>query len=256
MIAFRRKWLLAVLALPMAMMLLLPGVVWGGLWVGVEAGPTYHSNVDVVEGAYWAQEKTYENVKFDVNFLGGLTVGYDFSAEGFLGRAWPSWMKYFSLALDATYEDVSFGHQWVTVAVQGNNNIPFRKVQGITRSCSISMFTITPMIIGKYGFLPSAEIPFGRLQPYVGFGPGVVISNPKVNGLTDEERNKVDLSLMAEGGLRFMLLRNVSLDAALRYRTIPTKFGNSFHSPGNDAKVNIDWYPDLFNAMLRLSYHF
>jgi len=256
MIAFKGKWLLAILAMPMAAMLLLPRVVWGGMCVGVQAGLNYTFNTNILQREDLEVQRNYENVKFDVNFLGGLTVGYDFVNEGFWGRAWPDSMKYFSLVLDSTYENISFQHQWVTVALQGTPSSPYQRVSKLSPSGNISMFSLTPMIIVKYGFIPNAEIPFGRLQPYVGVGAGIVISNPEVSGLTTLERNKVDMSLVVEGGLRYMLLRNVSLDAAFRYRVIPTWFGNSYNAPGDTKKINLDFNPELYSAILRVSYHF
>jgi len=256
MITFKRKWLLAVLALPMVAMLMLPEMGWGGMWLGVQAGPGYNPSKDIVQRTELDFGRTYENVKFDHSFLGGLTLGYDFVNEGFLGSTWPSWMKYFSLVLDSTYENISFQHQLVTVAVQGNLAIPPQRLLDVSPSGNISMLSLAPMIIGKYGFIPNAEIPFGRLQPYLGVGAGILISNPEISGLTTEERNKLDMSVLVEGGLRYMLLRNVSLDAALRYRMIVTNFGNSFSAPGNTQKIDLDWDPEFFNAILRLSYHF
>jgi len=35
--------------------------------------------------------------------IGGATIGYDFVNAGFGGRAWPDWMRYFSFAMDYTY---------------------------------------------------------------------------------------------------------------------------------------------------------
>jgi opacity protein-like surface antigen len=257
MIAFKRKLFLAVLALPMAAMLLLPGMVWGGMWVGLQAGLNYIPNTNIVEKPFLEEQRTYENVKFDVNFLGGLTVGYDFVNEGFLYRAWPDWMKYFSLVLDSTYENISFQHQRVTVAVLGNGfSTTYRRVLELSPGGKISMFYLTPMIIGKYGFIPNAEIPFGQLQPYLGVGAGIVISNPEVSGLTTRVRNKLDVSLAVESGLRYMLLRNVSLDAAFRYRIIPSQFGNSYNATGDTEKIDLDFNPKLYGAILRVSYHF
>ncbi len=237
MIVLKEKCLLAVLVLPIAAMLLLPEVVCGGIWAGVQVGPGYIRDTNIVQRTDLENERTYENIKFDINFLGGLTVGYDFVNEGFLGRAWPTWMKHFSLVLDSTYENVSFQHQLVTVVVKGNLVTPHQSFSGFSPSGTISMFSLTPMIIGKCGFIPSAEIPFGRLQPYVGVGAGILISNPEISGLTTMERNKLDMSVVVESGLRYMLLRNVSLDAAFRYRMVPTSFGNSYTAPEITARL-------------------
>lgn len=259
MMAISRNWLMAILVMPMAVMLLFPGAVWGGLWIGAQGGPRYIPNADMVQRTSWNFEKTYENVKFDVNVTGGLTVGYDFINQGFLGRDWPFWMKYFGVMLDVTYENLSFDQQVVMVREQRNlyhldtgpKNYPAYISGG-----SSSMVAFSPMVSLKYGFLPNAENPFGRLQPYVGVGPGFVISNPEINGWATEEKNKLDVALVVETGLRYMIFRNVSLDAAFRYRTILTKFGNSYYVPGVSGVIDLDWDPHLFNALFRLSYHF
>jgi outer membrane protein W len=259
MMAISRKWLLAILTMPIMVMFMLPGVGWGGLWMGVQGGPRYIPNTDMVQRTSWNFEKTYENVKLDVNVTGGLTLGYDFINQGFLGRDWPFWMKYFGVMLDVTYENLSFDQQVVMVREQRNlyhldtgpKNYPAYIPGG-----SSTMVVFSPMISLKYGFLPNAENPFGRLQPYVGVGPGFVISNPEVNGWATEEKNKLDVALVMETGLRYMIFRNVSLDAAFRYRTILTKFGNSYYIPGVSGVVDLDWDPHLFNAVFRLSYHF
>jgi outer membrane protein W len=168
-------------------------------------------------------------------------------------------MKYFGVMLDVTYENLSFDQQVVMVREQRNlyhldtgpKNYPAYIPGG-----SSSMVVFSPMVSLKYGFLPNAENPFGRLQPYVGVGPGFVISTPEINGWGTEEKNKLDVALVLETGLRYMIFRNVSLDAAFRYRTILTKFGNSYYVPGISGVIDLDWDPHLFNAVFRLSYHF
>jgi len=237
---------LAVLCLQMAAVLLLPGAARGGIWLGAQAGLHYIPDTNIVQKESPGFQRTYENVTFDTNFSGGLTLGYDFVNKGFGGNVWPDWMKHVSLVLDLTYEDIGFKHQWVNTGSGVE----------LTPCGNVRMFTITPMIIGKYGFIPDAEMPFGRLQPYVGFGPGVIISNSDVSGLTVRGSNKVDMALVVESGLRYMLSRNVSLDAAFRYRTITTEFGHSYDAPGADEKIDLDFDPKLYSVIFRVAYHF
>ncbi len=253
----KREWLLTVLALWMVTGLLSPGVAWGGVWAGVQGGWTYMASSNIDERGDYDFQKTYENVKFDSGFFGGVTVGYDFVREGALGRAWPGWMKHVSLVLDATYENVRFQRQAVTVAVKGNYVDHPHYESGISPGGSISMIHITPMLVGRYGVFTSAEVPSGRVQPFLGVGAGVVISNLDLDNMDNQEKNKVDMSVLFEGGLRFMLLRNVSIDAAVRYRLIPTQFGTTAFHSGEYRKINIDIdNPRFINALLRLSYHF
>jgi len=236
----------AVLCLQVAAVLLLPGAAQGGMWLGAQAGTNYIPNTNIVQKESPGLQRTYEDVAFDANFSGGLTLGYDFVNKGFGGNVWPDWMKYLSLVLDLTYEDIGFKHQWVKTGSGVE----------LTPCGNVRMLTITPMIIGKYGFMPNAEMPFGRLQPYVGLGPGLIISNPEVSGLIVRGSNKVDMTLVFESGLRYMLLRNVSLDAAFRYRTINTEFGHSYDALGADGKIDLDFDPKLYSFIFRVAYHF
>lgn len=85
----KRKCLLTVLVLSIAAGFLSPATVWGGVWVGVQGGLKYTSSSNIDYRSDIDLEKTYEGVKFDSHFLGGMMLGYDFVQEGALGRAWP-----------------------------------------------------------------------------------------------------------------------------------------------------------------------
>jgi opacity protein-like surface antigen len=64
-------------------------------------------------------------------------------------------------------------------------------------------WTTALRIMGRYGFLPDSEVPFGRLQPYVGIGPGVEL----VLGEDDTAKN---FAIEVSAGLKYMILKNFS----------------------------------------------
>jgi opacity protein-like surface antigen len=58
-------------------------------------------------------------------------------------------------------------------------------------------------LVGRYGFLPDQEVPFGRLQPYVGVGPAFIILYEEV----DSAKN-FGIDVMA--GVRYMFTKHIS----------------------------------------------
>jgi hypothetical protein len=113
-------------------------------------------------------------------FVGGLKIGTWFVKEGFLGFNYPDWMKYFGFYLDLSYHRLN---------IRGPVNVEeYDVVGGITtldsedtRSGTIKadgrVVTLAFMFAARYGFFPTPEVPFGRLQPYVGVGPAILITS-------------------------------------------------------------------------------
>lgn len=79
------------------------------------------------------------------------------------------------------------------------------------------------MFAGRLGFMPDREVLFGRLQPYVAVGPGILLTSqePKLevgDVIQPRSNSDVNVALVADCGIRYMVLSNVFLDVFFRYR--------------------------------------
>jgi opacity protein-like surface antigen len=216
------------LALALALVML-PAAAQAKMWVGAQLGANFVASTDVtVTGV-----GTFSNATVEPSVIAGLTIGYDFVREGFLGYNYPDWMKYFSFATDFTFNRLDFRQQ-------------FRPPLGVFPLSEGTQAVWSFLFMFKYGFLPDSDVPFGRLQPYIAVGPGIAFStlSPAPVGSSDS----TDIVLVTEAGLRYMALKNVSLDAAFRYR---------YSSPSYSfTGFNVEFDANQFSALFRVSYHF
>ena len=226
----------------MTTLLALPGAVRAAMWVGGELGPNF-----TLDSTFKVNGANLSTTSFAHTVIGGLTVGYDFVDSGFLGYHWPGWMKYFSFAMDFTYNRFN-----VTSRDQGlGYYIPYAShVDGYEA-------VLTFLFIGHYGFYPDSEVPSGRIVPYLGVGPAIMFSgldfgsvrrlNVVGNGLG--QASSTNIALVVEPGIRFMALKNVSIDTAMRYRFAAPSYEFSGYTVKTDALHQ-------FALLIRANYHF
>jgi hypothetical protein len=108
-------------------------------------------------------------------------------------------------------------------------------------------------IMGRYGFLPDTEVPFGRLQPYVGIGPGLEL----VCGDNDTAKN---IGLEVSAGLKYMILKNFStfVEYKFSYQFAVEISPRMFNVNGVNEPVSGKYTFDYARHMVvvGLAYHF
>jgi spore coat protein U-like protein len=214
--------------------------------------------------------------------LGGLKLGTWFVHEGFAGYSgYPDWMKYFGF-----YTDLSFQTLELRANLNGTNTLKFTlsnddpNLVGLNGGQFLgdgSILTWAFMFAGRYGFFPDAEVPFGRLQPYVAVGPAIMFSSleakcttawapgsvgfgssaSNINGGT---QGAVNIALEAESGIRYMCTKNISVDLSFKYRYAQPSYTYSGVDAGfvsaNPATFKLNPVYSLFSGQLGVAYHF
>jgi opacity protein-like surface antigen len=130
---------------------------------------------------------TVKKVGLDPGVVGGLKFGYFTHSCPWVG-----------VEMETNYTRHTLYDQQVNISpsVRGAS-------RGDTVTGSWFVWNSSIKLMGRYGFFPDSEVPFGRLQPYVGIGPGFEV----IYGKDDAAKN---FSLEVEAGLRYMMLKNVS----------------------------------------------
>jgi outer membrane protein W len=173
-----------------------PGGWYVGLYSGVSFVPSTDWHYKTPDRSYNAQTPyptTAESIGFNASPVVGLKVGYYFHK-----------VPNFGLEGDFFYSRPSLHEQTVTLTTPfpPNNKVPGN--QALFPRQTLAQWTWALHIMGRLGFLKDDEVPFGRLQPYVGIGPGFTV----LFGDVDAAKNfGVDGMI----GVRYMLRKNLSI---------------------------------------------
>lgn len=201
----------------------------------------------------------------DPALMGGLKLGAFFEQSGVLsGINFPSWMKYLGFYLDFCYHRLDFpertaGSWFITTGQQTAG--PF----GRTFKSEGGAATLAFMFAFRYGFLPDKEVPFGRLQPYLAIGPAILFSFQQPTGAlvgtpgpdietNFDSKHSTDIALAAEAGIRWMCLKNVSVDVAFKYRHAQPTY--NYRIIGFPGTLRFSPTYNLFSVIVGAAYHF
>jgi outer membrane protein W len=114
------------------------------------------------------------------------------------------------------------------------------------------------LVMRRYGFLPDKEVAFGRLQPYIGIGPTIVFTKTSLNIGPDYQSTEGDYGFMVETGLRYMVRKNFSINAELKYRYLRAHVDADARVFGMRYSLYapMETTYNLFSFALGVAYHF
>ena len=175
------------------------------------------------------------NNTFTTGVVGGLKFGYFFKSIPYLGLEGET---------NISPNRVKTQTRSVSPAVLGSNRVVMPAKDWINWTSALH-------IVGRYGFFKDSEVPFGRLQPYVGIGPAVV-------AMYDPEDSAKNFAIDTMAGIRFMLLKNVSAFVEYKYnhQIAPEMEIHQLHV-GNfmgNGKATLSGY-DLHRVIAGVTYH-
>ena len=199
--------------------------------------------------------------------IAGAKIGTWFTKEGFLGADYPEWMKYLGFYLDCSYHNQNFKTRL------GNSIIPGTDIHSDNNySSNGNTITLAFMFAGRYGFLKDDEVPFGRLQPYFAVGPALMIASQNITlesralslggfipyRLKPGSQTTVVPALSVEPGLRWMVLKNISLDLSFKFRWAHPSFIYKYIDPLSLTTENLNLNPQylIMSVQLGAAYHF
>jgi opacity protein-like surface antigen len=180
------------------------------------------------------QGRTAQNITYQPGIVGGLKFGRYFDRYPWLGLE----------------VETSFSRQ----AIHGGQGtisppVPGGPPKAILGSDRFYIWATQVNLLARCGFLKDKEIPFGRLQPYVGLGPGFEV----MYGTYDSAKN---LAIEVQGGLRYMLNYNLAIFGEYKFSCqFDVEYENVFLSKGPPSGA-MSFDVPRHRFIVGVSYHF
>jgi opacity protein-like surface antigen len=257
----KKKTYVVGVAVLLAALLAMSGVAQSEMWIGGQIGGNFPLKSTLeLEGPFInalgvpGGAVDLEDVQWRPSVIGGVQIGYNFNNTGFGAYNWPDWMRFFGFAIDFTYNALHAPDQNVNIAINDQTiatGVPLGMRLDGREYCLSFLFNV------HYGFFPDSEVPTGRVVPYLAIGPGILFTSLDSGNFGVGRASSTNIALVVEPGIRFMALKNVSIDTALRYRWASPQW--EFESPqvagGTLGDVRVSGLHQLA-FLIRANYHF
>jgi opacity protein-like surface antigen len=130
--------------------------------------------------------------QWKASFVGGGRVGFYFEGLPWIG-----------MALDASW---------------------FRPEEDVSANpVKLDVVPISVLVMGRLLLVKSPEFPKGRLQPYLGIGPGFFLTKFKLDTPMVSD-SSFDVGLDLRAGLNFMIIKNLGVFAEYRFTYVAPEF--------------------------------
>jgi hypothetical protein len=215
----------------------------------------------------------------------GGKVGIWCSRQGFPKVEFPDWMKYVGFYLDFTWQGLS------SYALEKSDLIdktlgtrrmyiypsfyPHYQQYQFSVNQGSSIVTLAFMFAARYGFFPTKDVPFGKVQPYVAIGPGIFITSISPNFRIQPSlfnffpiyetfdrtiplayTTVVNIGLCTELGLRFMIRKFFSLETSFKYRLVQPSLSYDLDAEGFTHRLTFAPQLNMFSIQAGVAYHF
>jgi opacity protein-like surface antigen len=196
--------------------------------------------------------RTAQNINYEAGIIGGLKFGRYFDTLPWFGLEGET---------NFSHNNIRAGTGRISPplpAVSGNG---VGAVGGTTRlfggSDWFDIWVMRVNLMARYGFLKDKEVTFGRLQPYVGIGPGWEVVYARV----DSAKN---FAIEAQAGIRYMCTPNVAIffeyKFSYQFQVEYQNFNINKQSPESQGRLatiqTLSFDLPHHNFVIGVSYHF